>query len=52
LRQLAAPHEWGNPAGRVDTPASPVLALEDLCPCFLPEPRAHTYTYGYAHAPS
>ena len=22
------PHGWGNPAGRVDTPASPVLPLE------------------------
>ena len=28
LRQLMAPHGWGNPAGRVDTPASPVLPLE------------------------
>ena len=23
-----APHGWGNPAGRVDTPTSPVLPLE------------------------
>jgi len=28
LRQLVVPHGWGNPAGRVDTPASPVLPLE------------------------
>jgi len=27
-RQLVAPHGWGNPAGRVDTPASPALPLE------------------------
>jgi len=27
-RQLVAPHGWGNPAGRVDTPAIPVLPLE------------------------
>ena len=26
--QLVAPHGWGDPAGRVDTPASPVLPLE------------------------
>jgi len=26
--QLVAPHGWGNPAGRVNTPASPVLPLE------------------------
>jgi len=25
---LVAPHGWGNPAGRVDTAASPVLLLE------------------------
>ena len=25
LRQLVAPHGWGYPAGRVDTPGSPVL---------------------------
>ena len=28
LRQLVAPHGWDNPAGRVGTPASPVLLLE------------------------
>jgi len=28
LRQLVVPLGWGNPAGRVDTPASPVLPLE------------------------
>ena len=28
MRQLIAVHGWGNPAGRVDTPASPVLPLE------------------------
>ena len=28
LRQLMAPHGWGNPARRVNTPASPVLPLE------------------------
>jgi len=27
-RKLVAPHGWGSPAGRVDTPASPVLPLE------------------------
>ena len=26
--QLVAPYGWGNPAGRVDTPASPALPLE------------------------
>jgi len=28
LRQLTAPHGWGNPAGRVNTPTRPVLPLE------------------------
>ena len=28
LRQLVAPHDGGNPAGRVDTPAIPVLSWE------------------------
>ena len=30
LWQLVARHGWGNPAGRVDTPASPVLPLESV----------------------
>jgi len=29
LRQLTAPHGWGNPAGRVNTPTRPVLPLEE-----------------------
>jgi len=26
--ELVAPHGWGNPAGRVNTPASPALPLD------------------------
>ena len=31
--QLVAPHGWGNPAGRVETPASPVLPLGGSWAC-------------------
>ena len=33
--QLVAPHGWGHPAGHVDTPASPVLALKGEWACSL-----------------
>ena len=48
-RQLVAPHGWGNPAGCVDTPASPVLPLEvdeQSEDYFISEGGIHAYPFA------